>query len=107
MSYKKTLCFDIDGTICSTDCHYNEAVPYLNVIDKINKLYEQGFKIIIFTSRGYKSGHDWTNFTKKQIDRWGVKYHKLILGKPQADIFIDDRAINIDQWCKENEVSKN
>ena len=28
-------CFDIDGTICTTDCHYKDAKPYKEVIDII------------------------------------------------------------------------
>ena len=102
----KTLCFDIDGTICTTDCDYSDAVPFLKVISEINKLHDSGTEIILFTSRGSKSGKDWTSFTKNQVDSWGVKYDKLILGKPQADIFIDDRAAHIDDWCKKLGISK-
>ena len=36
--------------------------------------------------QGYK-------FTKKQLDSWGLKYSKLILGKPSYDIFVDDKSI--------------
>ncbi len=41
-----------------TDCHYDDARPYKNVIKKINSLYDEGNHIIFFTSRGYKSGKD-------------------------------------------------
>ena len=85
--------FDIDGTICTTDCDYSEAKPYLEVIAKINALFEEGHTIIVFTSRGYKSGKDWYDFTKKQLDQWGVKYHMLFLGKPAGDVYIDDKAM--------------
>ena len=34
-------CFDIDGTICTTDCHYKDAKPYQEVIDWINKKYDE------------------------------------------------------------------
>ena len=34
------------------------------------------------------------DFTKKQLDSWGVKYHQLFLGKPGADLFIDDKGIS-------------
>ena len=34
-------CFDIDGTICTTNCHYKDAVPYQEVIDWINKKYDE------------------------------------------------------------------
>ena len=101
---KKKYCFDIDGTICSTDCDYKDAIPFNDVIDRINNLFKTGNKIILFTSRGTKSGKDWYEFTKNQVANWGLKYHKLIMGKPQADIFIDDRAINITDWRSKNKL---
>lgn len=102
----KTYCFDIDGTICTTDCDYNESEPFKEVIKKINLLYHDGNRIVLFTSRGTKSGINWYDFTKTQLNEWGVDYHLLLMGKPQADIFIDDRAINIDDWCKQNSIKK-
>ena len=33
-------------------------------------------------------------FTKKQMTDWGVKFHKLIMGKPSYDIVIDDKHFN-------------
>tara|TARA_Y100001970_G_C13439374_1_gene464966 strand:+ start:30 stop:341 length:312 start_codon:yes stop_codon:yes gene_type:complete len=97
--------FDIDGTICSTDCDYSDAEPYNEVIAIINSLYDQGNEIIFFTSRGYNSGKDWFDFTTNQIENWGVKYHKLIMGKPQFDIFIDDKAVNNLEWYKANNIN--
>jgi hypothetical protein len=35
---------------------------------------------------------DWRPVTEKQFERWGVLYHKLVFGKPSADVYIDDRA---------------
>jgi hypothetical protein len=32
------------------------------------------------------------------MKKWGVCYHELILGKPEADIFIDDKAFNSEHW---------
>ena len=32
--------------------------------------------------------------TESQLDRWGCKYHQLILGKPNGDVYIDDKGIN-------------
>ena len=32
--------------------------------------------------------------TLLQLDIWGCKYHELIMGKPHADLFIDDKAMN-------------
>ena len=46
-------CFDIDGTICSTNCEYKDAVPYLEVIEWINKKYDEGHHIQFVSSRSY------------------------------------------------------
>jgi len=67
-------------------------------------LYNSGNSIILYTSRGSGSGTDWSDFTKKQVDNWGVKYHELLLGKPMYDIFVDDRAINNKEWYKQNKI---
>lgn len=67
-------------------------------IQKANKLYEEGNTIVYWTARGTTTGIDWTDVTRKQLDSWGVKYHDLKLGKPQYDLFIDDKALNTDDW---------
>jgi len=36
--------------------------------------------------------------TEKQLKDWGCKYHELIMGKPHADYFIDDKGINSDEF---------
>ena len=95
-----TYCFDIDGTICSTNnSEYESAEPFLDIIEKINLLYTQGNKIIFMSARGSRSGKDWTKFTQHQLQSWDVKYHELIMNKkPHADIFIDDKAMNVSAW---------
>jgi len=97
-------CFDIDGTICTTDCDYREAKPYQEVIDWINKKYDEGHEITLFTSRGTLSGSDWFDFTWEQIENWGVKYHELKLGKPAYDLFVDDKAISNLEWYKKENI---
>jgi cytidyltransferase-like protein len=98
-------CFDIDGTICSKveNSNYESAVPHQQRLEKINQLYDEGNKIYFMTARGSVSGKDWTNFTTKQLNTWGFKYHRLIMNqKPHADLFIDDRAENVEVWHKNN-----
>jgi hypothetical protein len=41
----------------------------------------------------------------KQIESWNVKFHSLKLGKPAYDLFIDDRAINNEDWYKQEGLS--
>ena len=102
----KTYCYDIDGTLCTKDCKYEDAKPFKDVINHLNELYDRGNRVILFTSRGSVSGEDWRSLTEQQLAMWGVKYHELLMGKPHADIFIDDRAKNIDVWIKENKLCK-
>lgn len=91
--------FDIDNTICDTEKnYYKEAVPRWNVIDVVNRLYDEGNEIIIYTSRGSKSGVDWRDFTVEQLNGWEVKYTRLLLGKLNYDVWIDDKAINIQDF---------
>jgi len=103
---ERVYCFDIDGTLCTKNCEYSKAKPYHAVIGSLNALYNQGNKIIIMTSRGACSGVDWTEFTTKQLKEWNVKYHELIMNKkPHAHVFIDDRSVNIHDWCISNGLS--
>ncbi len=89
----KKYCFDLDGTLCTnTEGDYENAQPFPGRIKRVNELYESGYYILIFTARGYVTGIDWTMLTKNQLTMWGVKHNELILGKPFADIYIDDRG---------------
>lgn len=98
---------DIDGTICSiTDGKYDDAVPNEDRIAKINKLYDEGNQIIYLTARGMgRSGNNadlakkiFYELTRNQLDRWGCKYHKLFLGKPSGDYYIDDKGMNANEF---------
>jgi hypothetical protein len=40
-------------------------------------------------------------FTLKQLKNWGVKYNKIIFGKPSYDIFVDDKAYGFSKnWTR-------
>lgn len=98
-------CFDLDGTLCTSveNSDYTKAQPLQKAINEVNKLYDTGIKIIIFTGRGSSSGKDWTEFTKNQIENWKIKYHQLITNKkPTYDIVIDDKAVNASDWRRLN-----
>jgi ribonucleotide monophosphatase NagD (HAD superfamily) len=91
----KTYCFDIDGTLCEQKSKdYSLARPFPERVAKVNSLYEQGNTIILFTARGSQSGIDWTKVTLAQLKSWGLRYHELITGKPHADVYVDDKAVN-------------
>jgi hypothetical protein len=92
----KTYCFDLDGTLCTnTEGDYENSTPFVERINVVNKLYDDGNTILIDTARGATTKIDWYDVTKKQLDLWGVKYSILRVGiKLNADIFIDDKGIN-------------
>ena len=95
--------FDLDGTLTILDAakDYPNAEPDVEAIAEVNRLYDAGHNITIFTARGAGSGIDWHCLTAKQINDWGIKYHRLIdTGKPSWDIFVDDKSINADEWKK-------
>ena len=99
--------FDIDGTICkklrsSKDNDYRDAIPYKKRIKRVNNLYDQGHIIIYQTARGMgrfdnnpqKAIQEFYSLTKEQLNQWGCKHHMLFLGKPSADIYVDDKSMN-------------
>ena len=96
---------DIDETICyhkeddTTKARdYTKAMPYTKRIEKVNSLYDEGHTIVYWTARGSVTGLDWTDLTASQLKEWGAKHHNLILGKPQYDLFIDDKNINSEDF---------
>jgi len=112
-------CVDIDSTICTPgtcgNCVYEGSTPKRDRIAVINELYEDGHYIIYFTARAMGRSsmlpHDEAKekaeqllkpLTKCQLDIWGCKYHELIFGKPHADIFIDDKAMNSEDYFERN-----
>jgi uncharacterized HAD superfamily protein len=95
-SYLKYV-IDIDGTICTQEDDYEDAKPLKENIERFNKLYDEGHTVWYFTARGTETGIDWTETTKTQFEKWGVKYHELLFGKPSADVYIDDRCENINK----------
>ena len=94
---------DIDGTICTqVNGDYENALPIKDRIDKINKLYDEGHTIVYLTARGMGrhndnadlAEQDFYSFTADQLEKWGCKYTKLMLGKPSGDYYIDDKGMS-------------
>lgn len=96
---QRTLCIDIDGVVASLSPinHYESATPIMHVISAINTLHDLGWYIVLFTARGSATGMDWYRVTQQQMNEWGVKHHELLLGKPAADYYVDDKMLTIDR----------
>lgn len=92
-------CFDIDGTLCTnTEGSYEDAQPLPEVIKRINALHGAGHRILLQTARGSTTGIDWRPLTERQLADWGVRYEALYFGKPTADLYVDDKAVNVLDW---------
>jgi hypothetical protein len=102
-SLKKIFCFDLDNVICKTHKNYYlKSKPIYKTINIINKLYDNGHVIKIFTARfmgrsdeniNYAISKGY-NFTENQLKKWNVKYNHLIFGKPSFDLIIDDKSFS-------------
>ena len=96
---------DIDETICfyPSKRRYDLAEPNMENIGKINKLFDSGWTIIYWTARGGAAGVDYYDFTWKQLESWGCKFHDLSTGtggkspKPLYDLVIDDKSKRIEE----------
>jgi hypothetical protein len=107
---RQVVLVDVDETICfyGEKRSYNLAVPNQINIDKINKLYDEGWYVIYWTARGGSKksralGKCYYEFTWKQLETWGCKFHDLSTGskgkyiKPPSDLIIDDKAKRIEE----------
>jgi hydroxymethylpyrimidine pyrophosphatase-like HAD family hydrolase len=90
---KPVYCFDVDDTILFSEIddagEYNLTGKNERLIFEINRLYDNGCTIIIYTGRHWNH----LQITIDQLQKVGVKYHTVVCGKPVADIYIDDRAV--------------
>ena len=105
MSKPPSLIFDIDNTICTTENgDYANSAPNLSIVELIRLRKDEGFYIVLFTSRNMRS-YDGSigkinKFTVPVLVDWLFKheipYDELIVGKPWPGpdgYYIDDRSI--------------
>ena len=103
------IVIDLDGTICpikkSTES-YADLVPYEGAVEKMNSLRKEGHYIIIQTARNMATqesnlGKVMKNIGKvtlEWLDRYGIPYDEIYFGKPNAHVYIDDRAMRFQRW---------
>ena len=112
----KIYCIDLDDTICfpnhqfkDSTKKYLESKPNEPVINRINKLHENGNKIIILTARRMLTHNgnleniinDVGEITKEWLSNNNVKYDELHFGKPYADYYVDDKAVELENFLIE------
>lgn len=94
---------DIDETICHGEFPYNKCVPLPKRIEKINTLFDKGHHITYWTARGGRSGVDFTQITKAQLEIWGAKHDVLLMNnKPSFDLYICDKSMNSEAFFEDD-----
>ena len=107
---RKTLVFDIDGTICdkSIDGDYSQCEPIKDICDKLRYQNSIGTYIILYTSRNMRSFNGNIGLINKHtsftLNKWLLKnnipFDELYFGKPWGkDLsYIDDKFLSIEEF---------
>jgi len=105
IDYQVKFCFDLDNTLVTypkVKNDYTTVEPIQKNIDFLNHLKSQGHYIIIHTARRMKTFNgnvskvikDVGQITFDTLDKFNIEYDELCFGKPHADFYIDDLAVN-------------
>jgi len=103
------IVIDLDGTICpvkENGDNYADLKPYPGAVEKLRMLRGAGHYIIIQTARNMKTcesnvGKVMRNVGKvtfEWLDKYQIPYDEIYFGKPNAEVYIDDRAFRFSSW---------
>jgi len=92
------LAIDFDGVIHNTEDvvpGYKMGKPMHFARESMEVLKQRGNKLIVFTVRGSAEN-------KKHVEEWldyfAIPYDLVTNIKPEADVYIDDRAVRFVNW---------
>lgn len=103
------IVIDLDGTICpikEKDGSYKDLIPLEGAVERIKELKEAGYYIIISTARNMATQESNLGKVIKNVgkvtldwlDKYEIPYDEIYFGKPNAQVYIDDRAIRFSEW---------
>jgi capsule biosynthesis phosphatase len=105
------ICIDIDGVLCEVrrpDQTYAEVKAIPGAVESVRHLKEKGHYIILHTARHMQTmasnlGKVNANIAAITLE-WlrvnGIEYDEIYFGKPNADVYIDDRAVWFLSWSR-------
>ena len=99
------ICFDLDNTLVTfpkVNGDYKTVDPIEKNIEYLRYLKSIGNEIIIYTARRMKTHNgntgklmaDIGKITFDTLEKFDIPYDEIYFGKPQADVYIDDLALN-------------
>lgn len=102
--------FDLDDTICvHKNRDYPNAKPITAVIEKMHKMKNDGWEIVVYTARGQVSCKGNIELIEKKnrtvVEEWlkknDVPCDELIFGKPLGDLYIDDKGMSLEDFLEQ------
>ena len=111
---EKVIVMDIDGTLCeikSKEQSYLDVSPKFNILEKLNKMKQEGFYIILYTSRQMRTydgniGKINANTGKilfQWLEKYDIPFDEIYFGKPwcgKNGFYVDDKAIRPSEFAK-------
>lgn len=103
------ISIDLDGTICPVkqpEQDYSDLEPLPHAAERIRELRKAGHYIVIQTARnmatcGGNLGRVIKNvglITLEWLEKNGIEYDEIYFGKPNAEVYLDDRAVRFFSW---------
>jgi capsule biosynthesis phosphatase len=103
------IVIDLDGVLCPVKQKkesYADLKPLPGGVAFLQKLHDEGHYIIIQTARNMATcegniGKVLKNVglvTLEWLEKYGIVYDEIYFGKPNGEIYIDDRAFRFVGW---------
>lgn len=103
------IAVDLDGVICPVkpvEESYQDLIPLPGAVERLRALRRAGHYVIIVTARNMATcqsnqGKVLKNVGKLTLDwleQHGIEYDEIYFGKPNAHLYLDDRAIRFSEW---------
>jgi hypothetical protein len=96
---QKTAVVDIDGVIATgtkeevyseeAGWAYDKCIPLQRGVEIVRGLKLRGIRVVLYTARFPED----EEVTRQWLNNFNVPYDELIMGKPQSDIYVDDKAL--------------
>jgi capsule biosynthesis phosphatase len=105
----RTMVIDVDDTILVTkNRDYSRSMPKMDVVFKLREAREKGWYIILFTARGMGRSNGDIESVREEVtreiesfcSRFCVPYDELMLGKPWAAMYVDDKGLRPDEFAR-------
>ena len=110
------IVIDLDGTISplkKDGDSYADLVPFPGAVDRLKAWKAEGHYIIVQTARNMGTQESNLGKVMKNVgkvtldwlDRYEVPYDEVYFGKPNGQIYIDDRAFRFQDWKEMDSLS--